>query len=89
MKRVSIVILNWNGKKYLKQFLPHLLRHTGLPGAEIVIGDNASTDGSVVFLESEYPEIRLVKLDRNYGYTGGFNRVLRQLDATYFLLLNS
>ena len=89
MKRVSIVILNWNGKKYLKQFLPHLLRHTGLPGAEIVIGDNASTDGSVTFLESEYPEIRLVKLDRNYGYTGGFNRVLRQLDATYFLLLNS
>jgi len=89
MKRVSIVILNWNGKKYLQQFLPHLNQHTDLPGVEIVIADNASTDGSIAFLENEYPEIRLIRFDRNYGFSGGYNLALKQLDSTYFLLLNS
>jgi GT2 family glycosyltransferase len=89
MKVVSIVILNWNGKKYLQQFLPTLIRHSALPGAEIVIADNASTDGSMEFLEAEFPEIRRIRLDLNYGFSGGYNRALEQLDATYYLLLNS
>ena len=89
MKLVSIVILNWNGKAFLKEFLPSLIAHTQLEGAEIVVADNASTDGSISFLESEYPSIRLIRLDRNHGFSGGYNRALEQLDSKYFLLLNS
>lgn len=89
MKRLSIVILNWNGKTFLQQFLPPLIRHSSLPGAEIVVADNASTDGSVAFMESEYPDVRLIRLEKNYGFSGGYNRALARLDAEYFLLLNS
>lgn len=89
MKLVSIVILNWNGKSFLEQFLPILVNNSKMEGAEIVVADNASSDGSLDFLEKEYPEIRLIKLDKNYGFTGGYNRALEQLDSRYFLLLNS
>ncbi len=89
MKLVSIVILNWNGKAYLKQFLPLVIRYTNLPGAEIVIADNGSTDDSVNYLKKEWPDIRIIVLDTNYGFSGGYNRALEQLDSTYFLLLNS
>ena len=89
MTRVSIVILNWNGKHYLEQFLAILDEHSRLEGVEIVVADNLSTDGSVEYLESEFPGIRLIKLDRNYGFTGGYNRALSRLDSTYYLLLNS
>ncbi len=89
MNTVSIVILNWNGKEFLNQFLPALLRYSDHPGAEIVIADNGSTDDSVPFLKKHYPEIKLLILDENYGFSGGYNRALEQLDSTYFLLLNS
>lgn len=89
MNLVSIVILNWNGKEFLKEFLPALIMHSQVEGAEIVVADNASSDGSISFLESEFPGIRLIKLDKNYGFSGGYNRALEQLDSKYFLLLNS
>ncbi|HER09839.1 MAG TPA: glycosyltransferase family 2 protein [Bacteroides sp.] len=89
MKRVSIVILNWNGKAFLEQFLPVLIKYSALPGVEIVIADNASTDGSVAFLETSYPGIRLIRLEQNFGFSGGYNRALARLDSKYFLLLNS
>ena len=89
MNLVSIVILNWNGKKFLQKFLPRLVLYSDLPGAEIVIVDNGSADGSVAYLETEWPEIRVIILHKNYGFTGGYNRALEQLDSTYFLLLNS
>jgi GT2 family glycosyltransferase len=89
MKLVSIVILNWNGKGYLEKFLPGLVQHSQMEGAEIVVADNDSSDGSVPFLESAFPRIRLIRLDRNYGFTGGYNRALKQLDSKYYLLLNS
>lgn len=89
MTLVSIVVLNWNGKAYLEQFLPALVRHSDIPGAEIVIADNGSTDDSVSYMEKEWPEIRVIILDKNYGFSGGYNRSLEQLDSTYFLLLNS
>jgi len=89
MNKVSIVILNWNGKVYLERFLPFLIRYTTLPGAEIVVADNGSTDDSLEFLNAEYPAVRVIKLDRNYGFSGGYNRALEQLDSGYFLLLNS
>jgi GT2 family glycosyltransferase len=89
MSRVSIVILNWNGKEYLRRFLPILIRHSALPGAEIVVADNGSTDDSLEFLAKEHPAIRVIRLDRNYGFSGGYNRALELLDTPYFLLLNS
>lgn len=89
MKLVSIVILNWNGKNFLEQFLPVLISNSKMDGAEIVVADNASSDDSIAFLEKEYPDIRLIKLDKNYGFTGGYIRALEQLDSRYFLLLNS
>jgi GT2 family glycosyltransferase len=89
MTRVSIVILNWNGEKYLQRFLPTLLEYTDDPGAEVVVADNGSTDGSVALVEKSFPQVRLIRFDQNYGFTGGYNRALEQLDASYFLLLNS
>ncbi|MEN8229844.1 MAG: glycosyltransferase family 2 protein [Bacteroidota bacterium] len=89
MTLVSIVILNWNGKAYLKQFLPAVVRHTNVPGAEIVVADNGSSDESVKYLEEEWPGIRVIKLEDNHGFSGGYNRAFEQLDSTYFLLLNS
>lgn len=86
--KVAVVILNWNGLKYLRQYLPSVLRSVW-PGLEIVIGDNASTDGSVDFIRSEYPNIRVIQNDDNYGFTGGYNKVLSQVDADYYILLNS
>lgn len=86
--KVAVVILNWNGVKYLKQFLPSVLASTW-PGLEIVIGDNASTDDSIAFIKENYPAIRIIQNDKNYGFTGGYNRVLSQVDADYYILLNS
>jgi len=89
MKLVSIVILNWNGKQHLEHFLPALLRFTSHPGAEIVVADNGSTDDSLAFLKKEYPAIRIIELEKNYGFSGGYNRALEQIEASYLLLLNS
>jgi len=89
MTLVSVVILNWNGKAYLQQFLPEVVRHSDIPGAEIIIADNGSTDDSIKFLEEEWPELRVLQFDKNYGFCEGYNRAVEQLDSTYFLLLNS
>ena len=89
MKNVSIVILNWNGKQFLERFLPSLIQHTTLPGAEIVVADNGSEDDSLVFLKSEYPGIRIIALDKNHGFSGGYNRAVEQIDSRYLVLLNS
>ncbi|MCC8426756.1 glycosyltransferase family 2 protein [Mucilaginibacter sp. UR6-11] len=86
--KVAIVILNWNGLKHLRQFLPSVLASTW-PNLDIVVGDNASTDGSVEFIKDEYPSISIIQNDSNYGFTGGYNRVLARVDADYYILLNS
>ena len=89
MSKTAVVILNWNGIAYLKDFLPPLLSYTRIPDVELVVADNASSDGSIEFLEEKYPEIQVLKLDKNYGFTGGYNRALEQLKADYFMILNS
>ncbi len=89
MNRVSIVILNWNGKGYLEKFLPDVILHSQLPGVEIVVADNGSTDDSLEFLGQVHPHIRIIRLEENHGFSGGYNRAFEQLDCTYFLLLNS
>lgn len=89
MKLVSIVILNWNGKKHLEQFLPALMEHTTHPESEIVVADNGSEDDSLAFVKKEYPALRIIELEHNHGFSGGYNRAFEQLDARYMLLLNS
>ncbi len=86
--KVAVVILNWNGVKYLRRFLPSVLS-SAWPDLDIIVGDNASTDDSVEFLKLEYPSIRIIQNDNNYGFTGGYNRVLEHVDADYYILLNS
>jgi GT2 family glycosyltransferase len=86
--KVAVVILNWNGLKHLSQFLPSVMA-SQWDNLEIVVGDNASSDGSVRFLQSTFPTVRIIQNDSNYGFTGGYNRVLRQVEADYYILLNS
>jgi GT2 family glycosyltransferase len=86
--KVAVVILNWNGKQHLNQFLPSVLTSVW-PNLEIVVGDNASTDGSVELIKESFSTITIIQNDDNYGFTGGYNRVLKQVDADYYILLNS
>ena len=85
---VAIVILNWNGKSYLRKFLPSVAA-TDYPNYTIVVADNASTDDSVEYLRAEHPGVRLVILQKNHGFAGGYNEALKQVEADYYLLLNS
>lgn len=85
---VAIVILNWNGKSFLEQFLPSVIEHSPAR-ARVVIADNASSDDSIDFLEEHYPELQLIRLKENLGYAGGYNAALGQVEADYFVLLNS
>jgi GT2 family glycosyltransferase len=86
--KVAVVILNWNGLKHLEQFLPGVLAST-YSNLEVIVGDNASTDGSVLFLQSRYPTVTIIENGENYGFTGGYNRVLAKVEADYYVLLNS
>ena len=87
--RTAVVILNWNGEKFLNQFLPVLLRNTQLPGVDIYVADNASTDNSLSLIEEQFPTVKTLLLDKNYGFAGGYNKALAQINADYFVLLNS
>ena len=87
--KVAVVILNWNGLELLKTYLPSVVSNSQSEGVEVYVADNASEDGSVDFVRENFPTVRLVLLDRNYGFAGGYNRALKQIDAEYFLLLNS
>jgi len=85
----AIVILNWNGEKYLQQFLPVLIKNTILGGSKIIVADNASTDASLAIMVEKFPDIQTIVLEKNYGFAGGYNRALAQIKADYFVLLNS
>ena len=88
MEKVAIVILNWNGAKMLAQYMPTVLNYSR-DEATVYVADNASTDSSLDLLRSEFPEVRLIVLDRNWGFADGYNKALQQIDAEYYLLLNS
>lgn len=83
----AVVILNWNGKKMLERFLTSVTAHTQ-GDAEVIIADNGSTDDSISFLQEHYPQLRIIKLDKNYGFAGGYNLALEQVKADYYVLLN-
>lgn len=86
--KAAVVILNWNGKKFLEQFLPSVTEH--LPSfARIIVADNGSADDSVSFLRENYPAVDCIEFAENHGYTGGYNRALELIEAEYYILLNS
>ena len=88
MKKVAIVILNWNGREMLSKYLPSVLQYSR-DEATVYVADNASTDDSLSMLREHFPEVKLIELDRNWGFAEGYNQALRQIDAEYYLLLNS
>ena len=88
MDKVAIVILNWNGVKMLTRFLPNVLDYSR-GDAVVYVADNASTDNSLEVLKTHFPEVRLVVLDKNWGFAEGYNRALQQIEAEYYVLLNS
>lgn len=89
MKKTSVIILNWNGAKLLKQFLPTVLMHTQTEDCEVVVADNNSADDSVEIMTQLFPDVKLILLDKNYGFAEGYNRALQQIDTKYVVLLNS
>ena len=88
MKKVAIVILNWNGRKMLEQYLPSVLQYSR-DEATVYVADNASTDDSVEYLRTRCPQVELIVMDKNWGFAEGYNKALAQIEAEYYLLLNS
>jgi len=85
---VAVVILNWNGKRYLQQFLPSVLGTT-YGNCRFIVADNASSDDSISFLKAEFPQVEIIQLSQNHGFAKGYNEALKEVSADYFLLLNS
>lgn len=85
--QIAVAILNWNGKSWLEKFLTNVIENS--PEATVYVIDNASTDTSISFLQENFPQIPIIQLDKNYGFAEGYNRGLAQIQADYFVLLNS
>lgn len=89
MVKTAIVILNWNGLNYLKMFLENVVKYSIGNDTIVCVADNCSSDGSIEWVSDNFSEVKLIKFDKNYGFAGGYNLALEQLDARYFILLNS
>lgn len=87
MKKIAVVILNWNGAKLLEQFLPSVIEHSD--GATIYVVDNASTDSSIEVLKTKFPSVNIIQNDGNYGFAKGYNVALQQVEEDYYALVNS
>jgi len=87
--KVAVVILNYNGRNFLEQFLPNVIANCDPALAEVVVADNASTDDSVAFMRECFPDIRLIENESNGGFATGYNLALQQIEAQYYVLLNS
>ena len=91
--KVAVVILNWNGEQMLRQFLPSVVEHSvlskALGEAVVYVADNGSTDGSLALLAKEFPTVRTIVFEENYGFADGYNKAFEQIDAEYAVLLNS
>ena len=84
--KIAVIILNWNGRALMEEFLPSVIANTR---AEVIVADNGSTDDSVAMLNEKFPSIRVIRFDKNYGFAEGYNKAIAQTDATYTVLLNS
>lgn len=88
MIQTVVVILNWNGKKFLEKFLPGVIANS-IPAAEVIVADNASTDDSIAFLQTHFPQVKLIVNKTNGGFAQGYNEALKKIQAKYYVLLNS
>lgn len=88
LPEVATVILNYNGKDYLRQFLPSVLE-TNYPNHQIIVADNGSTDDSITFLKNEFPTVRIIELPENLGFAAGYNKAIECVNSDYLVLLNS
>lgn len=89
MKQLGVIILNWNGLELLKQFLPGAVRHTISAECDLIVADNGSDDGSTDWIRENYPEVRIIDFDKNYGFAEGYNRAIAEADYPFVTLLNS
>lgn len=88
--KTAVVILNWNTEDFLRKFLPGLIRSVNkVEGAEVIVADNDSYDDSMAVMKDIFPDIRTIQFERNYGFTGGYNKAFEQIDCEYFVLINS
>lgn len=87
-KRIAVVILNWNGEKMLKEYLLKVIELSS-DLADVWVADNASTDNSMTWIADNYNMVKTIQLDKNYGFAEGYNKALKQIDAEYYVLLNS
>ena len=85
--KLAIVILNWNGRNWLENFLPNVIQNSG--NAELYVIDNASTDDSVSFLKAHFPHVKIVQNETNHGFAGGYNEGLKKIESEIYCLLNS
>lgn len=88
MPKVSIVILNWNGRSFLEKFLPSILDST-YKDKHVIVADNASTDDSISFLKQNFPSVEIILNSSNEGFAKGYNTALKQIKSDYYVLLNS
>ena len=84
---LAIVILNWNGKSWLEEFLPNVIQNS--TSADIYVIDNASTDDSICLLKGKFPTVKIIQNEKNHGYAGGYNEGLKHIDHEFYCLLNS
>ena len=89
MKKIAVVILNWNGAELLRRFLPSVCTHTNTEIADVIVVDNGSNDNSCELLKQAFPQVRTLLFPKNYGFAEGYNRALDTLDYEYTVLLNS
>ncbi|MEG2791252.1 MAG: glycosyltransferase, partial [Odoribacter sp.] len=86
MTKAAVIILNWNGEKLLKEFLPSVIKNTNHSMGRVIVADNASEDKSVEILEKEFPGIEVIRFDQNYGFAGGYNRAIELVDEEIIVL---
>ena len=89
MKKLAVIILNWNGLELLKQFLPTAIKYTVSPEVDLIVADNGSTDSSVEWVKSNYPELQVIRFEKNYGFAEGYNRAIAETKYPFTTLLNS
>ncbi|MDR0431237.1 MAG: glycosyltransferase family 2 protein [Tannerellaceae bacterium] len=89
MKKISIVILNWNGRELMERFLPSVVRYSPEEYSNVIVADNGSTDDSLSMLEEKFPTVGIIRLEKNYGFAEGYNQAIGQIESEYTLLLNS
>ena len=88
MDKIAIVILNWNGRRMLEQYMPSVLMYSK-GDATVIVADNASTDDSLDLLEKQFPEVRIIRFDENWGFAEGYNKALTEVKAEYYVIMNS